>query len=370
MKNILIVSPDTTGTIPSIAYTLYKTLKKCEECSVYVAVMRNSGSSPFPVDFTYVYNSKSGGYFSKIQFLKRIKKERKIDITISTLTACNTFNVLSKVKDKTIGIFHAPLAQTKNVSYLNYLRCKFSYSFIFKKLDKRYAVSETVKADVEKYTGRSAELVYNIHDFGRIFSLASEKLTSAEQQIFTKPTALYVGHLYDTKGVRRLIQAFSQVNSDANLVIVGEDENKSIPTAYKELAEECNVDKRVFFLGYQDNPYKYMKNCSAFILPSYSEGLPGVLIEALSLNRKVITTNSSKGVWEIMQCYNSYLDSLSAPFETELGIITSNDDSNNECIRQLSDSMNKLLSESDNTILPFDKSRFDGDSLAHYYINI
>ncbi len=306
----------------------------------------------------------------KIQFLKKIKKERAIDITISTLTACNTFNVLSKVNDITIGVFHAPLAQTKNVSYLNYLRCKFSYSCIFKKLDRRYAVSETVKADVEKYTGCRSELVYNIHDFERISSLASVKLSSTEQVIFNKPTALYVGHLYDSKGIRRLIQSFSMVNVDANLVIVGEDENKTIPNAYKELAKDCNVDKSVFFLGYQDNPYKYMKNCSVFILPSYSEGLPGVLIEALSLNRKVITTNSSKGVWEIMQCYNSYKDTLSASFKTALGIITSNDDTNNECVIQLADSMNTLLCESDDAILPFDKSKFEGDSLAHYYIDI
>lgn len=370
MKKILIISPNTVGTIPGIAYTLYKTLIKSKDCNVYIAVMRDSGSNPFPADVTYIYESKSGSYLSKIQFLKRIKKERGIDITISTLTACNTFNVLSKVNDKTIGIFHAPLAQTKNVSYLNYLRCKFSYFCIFKKLDRRYAVSETVKADVEKYTGSSSQLVYNIHDFDKMFSMASEELSSTEQSIFKKPTALYVGHLYDTKGVRRLIRAFLRVKADSNLVIIGEDEHGLIPDAYKELAKEVGIDKRVFFLGYQENPYKYMKNCSVFVLPSYSEGLPGVLIESLSLNRKVVTTNSSKGVWEIMQCYESYQETLSIPFETELGIITSNDDMNDESIRQLTDSMNKLLRATANEVLSFDKSRFDGRSLAHYYLNI
>ena len=110
-----------------------------------------------------------------------------------------------------------------------------------------------------------------------------------------------------------------------------------------------------------------MKNCSVFCLPSYSEGLPGVLIEALSLNKKVITTNSSIGDWEIMQCSEDYHEGINLPYENELGIITSNNDTNNECVFQLANAMQKLLKEFETT-LSFDKSRFDGKSLVKYFI--
>ena len=196
---------------------------------------------------------------------------------------------------------------------------------------------------------------------------AQEPLSAEESSIFGKPTVLYVGHLYDTKGVRRLLQAFSKVSSEANLVLVGSSVNGTIPQTYIDLANELCIGQRTYFLGHQSNPYKYMKNCSVFCLPSYSEGLPGVLIEALSLNKKVITTNSSIGDWEIMQCFDDYNSDVTLPFETELGIITSNEDKGNKCINQLTDAIEKLLL-TDSRLIPFDKTRFEGKSLAKYYL--
>lgn len=361
----MIISPACTGTIPGIAYNLYKTISQQKEVKVYVAILNDNGESPFPLESTYVFAGK--GSIGKMQFLRRLKRDLDIDIAISTLTACITYSLLSHVNEKNIGIFHAPLEQTKNVSLTNYLLCAFSYRFLFKQLDRLYAVSETTKKDVEKNTGRDVQLVYNIHNFELIDRKAIEPLNDEEKNIFSKPVALYVGHLYDTKGVKRLINSFSKINTDCNLVMVGGDENGQIPQSYVDLTRQLGISDRTYFLGHQSNPYKYMRNCSVFVLPSYSEGLPGVLIEALSLNKKVITTDSSIGDWEIMQCYHEYNKTVKLPFENELGIITSNDDNDGESVKQLANAMDKLLNESYSE-LPFEKSRFEGESLVKYYL--
>ena len=110
-----------------------------------------------------------------------------------------------------------------------------------------------------------------------------------------------------------------------------------------------------------------MRHCSTLCLPSYSEGLPGVLIEALSLNKKIITTNSSLGVWEIMQCLESYSERLVKPFENELGFITSNCDDNDECVNQLVFAFERILHEENDNQLPFNKSRFEAKTLSKHF---
>lgn len=374
MKKILVISPSNKGTIASCTANIINTLTKCEDVEVYPLVLYNEkdgisiyNNCRFIID-SATGNQESTGFLKRLRKFKSIKEEIKPDITISTLVSVNTLSVLSGGHDKKIGIFHAPLAQTKNVSMLNFILCTLSYKFLFRKLDYLYAVSETTKKDVEANTGQKVQLVYNIHNFEMIEQKAQVPLSAEESSIFGKPTVLYVGHLYDTKGVRRLLQAFSKVSSDANLVLVGGSVNGTIPQTYIDLANELCIGQRTYFLGHQSNPYKYMKNCSVFCLPSYSEGLPGVLIEALSLNKKVITTNSSIGDWEIMQCFDDYNSGVTFPFENELGIITSNEDKGNKCINQLTDAIEKLLLADSRRLIPFDKTRFEGKSLAKYYL--
>ena len=90
------------------------------------------------------------------------------------------------------------------------------------------------------------------------------------------------------------------------------------------LIEKLNLNNRIVFLGYQNNPYKYMKHSVALVSSSYTESLPGVIIEALSIGVPVISTNSSKGIWEIFSVLDRYDEKLSKIYKTECGYITPN----------------------------------------------
>ena len=373
MKRVLVFSPSNKGTIAACTANIIRALKNTASVEVFVMTLykEKDGIPVFDegysiVDKTTDVNSNTS-YSSKIREIKRVKKIIKPDITVSTLVSVSTLSVLSGGRDKKIGVFHAPLDQTKNVSMLNYFFCKFSYAFLLKKLDRLYAVSKTTQKDVEKHTGRETQLVYNIHNFEEIETKSCEPLSSEETIIFKKPTVLYVGHLYETKGVRRLLNAFALLSSDCNLVVIGANSQGEVPVVFRDLSSQLKIAERTFFLGYKNNPYKYMKNSSMLVLPSYSEGLPGVMIEALSLNKRVISTNSSIGVWEIMQCYNAYTEDIDEPYENDLGFIVSNNDTNDKCIKQLSDSIEKILNGNDIANVPFDKSRFEGKELVKYF---
>ena len=64
--------------------------------------------------------------------------------------------------------------------------------------------------------------------------------------------------------------------------------------------KKYNLMKYVHFLGYQRNPYKYLKHMKCLVSMSNKEGFPGVYVEALSLSVPFVSTDVG-GVEELSQ---------------------------------------------------------------------
>ena len=170
------------------------------------------------------------------------------------------------------------------------------------------------------------EVVYNIHDKENIRTKSKEPLSMEEQSIFSKPVILYCGRLDKNKAPDRLLKAFAIIQkkmANLQLVIIGNDFD-GLWGQLEQYAKQVGILDSVHYWGRQENPYKYMKHAKVLISCSYSEGLPGVLIESLLLDTPVITTNSSEGVWEILSCANDYQPQLKGMYVAGKGIITSN----------------------------------------------
>ncbi len=108
---------------------------------------------------------------------------------------------------------------------------------------------------------------------------------------------LWVGNFLKTKGHDILARAFKLVhetNSKTHLYFIGAiPPNTSFYDSVYNYIKENNLLDYVHFMGFQDNPYNYMKNCDCFVLPSRIEGLPNSLIEAMYLERPVVATRST-----------------------------------------------------------------------------
>lgn len=115
----------------------------------------------------------------------------------------------------------------------------------------------------------------------------------SEKDIRFEPYVLFVGYLQKVKGVEYLIEAFSKIADDFskfNLVIVGSGfEFESL----KDLSLKLGIENRVIFKGKLSlkDTQKLMKDCYCFVLPSLSEGLPRVIIEAMASRKPVIASN-------------------------------------------------------------------------------
>lgn len=369
---VLLIIPEFSGTIAKVSNNLYKALNDYDGIELYVAVMSDI-IRDVKFDFgenVHVFNKSEYGKFRCIferwNFLRKLKKELSIDLAISTVTYENILNAITKRNDKTIGIFHAPLYQAKLLGRLVYCALYLGYKFCIPRLDKIVAVSETVKQDLLIYIKKPVEVIYNIHDFDAMTSKSNEDVISTDKRFFLKPYIVFVGGLYDLKGPDRLIKAFaeSKLSSNMNLIFVAPNVKNNL-SRYERLSEKLGVKENVVFLGYRENPYPYIKKATLLVSPSRSEGLPGVIIESLFLGTPVVSTNSSIGVFEIMECVNRYDANLAANIRTNYGIITPNIGTDEDLnVRCLASAMVDIIKRND-MAFSFDYSRFSKENVIN-----
>lgn len=117
---------------------------------------------------------------------------------------------------------------------------------------------------------------------------------------------LFVGSLDERKGIKLLLKAISRLqNRVLQFVFVG----RGNVGFYQRIAKKLGIEKNVIFTGYIPDELlmSLYKHASGFILPSYDEGLPTVLIESMYFGLPVITSKTSGGIEIIKDTSNGYL---------------------------------------------------------------
>jgi glycosyltransferase involved in cell wall biosynthesis len=99
-----------------------------------------------------------------------------------------------------------------------------------------------------------------------------------------------VGRLIAGKGQRFLIDAMPRIlerASTAALLLVGNGPERQ---AYEERVRQLNLSTRVRFAGERDDVANLLAMADVFVLPSFSEGIPLALIEAMAAGKPVVAT--------------------------------------------------------------------------------
>ena len=103
---------------------------------------------------------------------------------------------------------------------------------------------------------------------------------------------LAVGRLAEQKNIPLLINSFKSIhdnNLNTELWIVGDG---PIKNKLHKLCKELQLEKDVIFGGFQENPYKFIKNADFIVSSSDYEGFCLVVFEAIILKKRVIVTKS------------------------------------------------------------------------------
>lgn len=263
----------------------------------------------------------SNSVFSKIsRFFKRIIGFRKLirdlqpDIIISHLEGADYVSLLTFTKVKKICVIHGSKVHDKNIrGTKGLLRKKILIPYLYRLSDKIVTVSKGIEEELNEYYKIKKDLtktIYNFVDYKHISTISSIQIESDYKHIFTNKVLITCCRLSPEKNLENLIRVYQRIKSEKiKLVIIGDGNEKTnlidflntTNLAYKTVWEKNLHEKAdVYFLGYQSNPFKYIRLSNLYMLTSYNEGFPLGPIEAMACGINVISSNCPTGPNEIL----------------------------------------------------------------------
>lgn len=154
---------------------------------------------------------------------------------------------------------------------------------IFLACDEVIALSNSWAKWIKKNINHpSINMIYN----GSKDYLLKDDLVSKRENIL-----LFMGRIGERKGIFDLIESLNTLNTklyNFKLIIAGDGEI----TKAKELVNKYKLAEKIIFMGWigEEQKTELLNKSKIFILPSYNEGMPIGILEAMSARLPVIST--------------------------------------------------------------------------------
>lgn len=256
--------------------------------------------------------------FSKFKTLNRIiqyfkyAKKNKTDIVISFAPITNIVSLFAKFFNHSLKVViqeHCfPSLAVKDRQNLSVVWAALFKNLIFKFYnysDLFVTISGAIKEDFVNNFGVKSDLikiVRNPVDINKITTLAELDI-KRDKFVFEneKKYMIGVGRLVDQKNFSKLLDIFDIVkknNPNTDLIILGQGPNLN---DLVKKTEELDLVSSVHFLGFQDNPYQFLKRADCFCLTSVWEGLPQVIAEAMICKIPVVSVDCESGPREMIE---------------------------------------------------------------------
>ena len=182
------------------------------------------------------------------------------------------------------------------VGWANNLFKKIIYKIGFNLADKLIVNSNEFKKEMKRVLSVESFVLYNPLNKNEIKKKSYQKTKYRFKTNFLR--IITVGRLVDQKNHLCLLKALNLIKDKIKfeLIIVGRGKNYQKIKKYL-LEHNLNIYTKII---YTNNPFPLIKQSNLFILTSVYEGLPNVLLEAITLKKFVISSNCPTGPKEIL----------------------------------------------------------------------
>ena len=166
-------------------------------------------------------------------------------------------------------------------------------SFTFKHADSIIALSNAHKNSLQRFNVpvNKISVIPNAIVFQNLDTTEGSKFIE-KHRLNGKKIILFVGQLLKRKGIQYLLKAMrniKKIEPNTVLIIIGKGPYQSV---LENLTKKLGIQKNVKFLGYvaKDELLEAYSAATLFVLPSFAEGLPTVILEAMAFSKPVVAT--------------------------------------------------------------------------------
>lgn len=181
---------------------------------------------------------------------------------------------------------------------LNYFRKKI-FNLLLKIPNKIIVNSKEFQKEYNEKFKIKTHCIYNPLNVEFIKKKSKEKIKNNFFRNYKYLKIIFIGRLVDQKDPQTFVKALKLINNKIKFraIIIGKGIYFSEIQKY---VTDNKMKNKVKFLGWQNNPFKYLSSSDLLILTSKYEGLPNVLLEAVSLKKFIISSNCKTGPKEIL----------------------------------------------------------------------
>jgi glycosyltransferase involved in cell wall biosynthesis len=175
------------------------------------------------------------------------------------------------------------------------------YRWLYRKADGIVCLSKAMQRDLLTQIAKPLAHVFvipNPVETDNILKLieSEPKLPIAASK--THRTLVSIGRLEIEKGHDILLDAVSRLGDSVRVLLVGSGTQEQ---QLNRQAMDLGIESRVVFLGFQENPFAYLKYADLFVFPSRYEGFGNAMIEALAAGVPVVTFSGPTAGAEVIQ---------------------------------------------------------------------
>lgn len=246
-----------------------------------------------------VVDLKKSRILFSLSAIKKAVEDFKPDIIFSTANHLNLYLAIFKNKFDSKIKFVAREASIVSITSKQ-TKMPVLYGLLIKKYYNRFdciiCQSHYMQQDLKSRYLIPATKTVVVHNATEEFPVNTIKPIKHEAAQANK--FITVARLSQEKGIERLIKAVALLSIPFKYYVIGEGNKRS---ELQKLIDELQLNGKVFLLGQKEDPFNGMADAKLFLMGSYYEGFPNVLLEGGARGIPVVAFNAPGGINEIIK---------------------------------------------------------------------